>query len=242
MPTEWYVRRNEKKLGPFSNKDLRKLAAAGKLAPADLVWKEGLGDWVAASRVESLFETVSETVSHHVGATADSAVESHDASISDEKTGADGLNDSELSADEFDDHDLPPLPPITLGRTLDQTAATATHGLDLSSSRELKLDSAERLSWWLRFYASVNFASSLFIATPLFLFGLYAFLWNLSRLAEGVTVVGNMSPAEHFFYSVGLVGALTNVVMALLGFMLMNVFTLACHWGAEVLNLLKLRR
>lgn len=242
MATEWYVRRKEKKLGPFSNKDLRKLVTAGKLAPSDLIWREGLADWVAASRVESLFEPVAETTTHGVGATADSTAGSINDSSPEPAISSEEAGEEEYASEGFDDDDLPPLPPIVPGRAADETSASAKRGRTSSNSAIARLDSAERLCWWLRFYASVNFAFSIFIATPMFLFGLFAFLWNLAEMMDDVTTAQNTPPSEQILHSFGLMGSAANIVFALLCFMLMNVFTLACHWGAEVLTLLKLRR
>ena len=56
MSAQWYVRRgDEEKKGPFAAADLRSAAAHGKLLPEDLLWKEGLTDWVPALRVNGLF-------------------------------------------------------------------------------------------------------------------------------------------------------------------------------------------
>jgi len=41
--------------GPVSSEQLKKLAAAGKLAPDDMVWKEGMADWVEAAKLKGLF-------------------------------------------------------------------------------------------------------------------------------------------------------------------------------------------
>ena len=39
----------------MSDSDLKRLANTGVLNPTDLVWKDGLGDWVPASKVKGLF-------------------------------------------------------------------------------------------------------------------------------------------------------------------------------------------
>lgn len=56
MATQWKYKHGNQELGPVTSAQLKKLATAGKLAPDDLVWKEGLSDWVAARRVKGLFD------------------------------------------------------------------------------------------------------------------------------------------------------------------------------------------
>ena len=54
----WYYARDDEQLGPISTADLRQLAAAGKLAPEDFVWKEGMEQWAPASELQGLFPEV----------------------------------------------------------------------------------------------------------------------------------------------------------------------------------------
>jgi len=56
MATEWYYTKSGTKHGPVSSHDLRVFARDGKLAPTDLVWKEGMKEWQPASKVEGLFD------------------------------------------------------------------------------------------------------------------------------------------------------------------------------------------
>lgn len=51
----WYTLIDGAQLGPFSNSDLKAIAASGRLKPDDHVWKEGLSEWVLASRIKGLF-------------------------------------------------------------------------------------------------------------------------------------------------------------------------------------------
>src|SRR5580704_11267203 len=51
---QWWYARGDDQLGPVSPADLRRLAAAGNLAPADLVWREGLAEWAPAARIKGL--------------------------------------------------------------------------------------------------------------------------------------------------------------------------------------------
>ncbi|MCH8046425.1 MAG: DUF4339 domain-containing protein [Planctomycetes bacterium] len=54
----WYYSHGDEQLGPVTGSQLKKLAAEGKLAPTDLVWKEGMDDWVAASTIDGLVPIV----------------------------------------------------------------------------------------------------------------------------------------------------------------------------------------
>jgi hypothetical protein len=53
---EWYYARENKQTGPVSSLELKRLAAAGELRPADLVWREGMTEWSLASNVSGLFD------------------------------------------------------------------------------------------------------------------------------------------------------------------------------------------
>lgn len=57
MPTEsssWYYAKNQEQFGPVPIEDLRKLARAHELQPDDLVWCEGMPDWVPAGQIPEL--------------------------------------------------------------------------------------------------------------------------------------------------------------------------------------------
>ena len=54
MASKFFIRKGGKTHGPLSSSDLMKLAQSGKLAPADLVWKEGSNTKVPAKRVKGL--------------------------------------------------------------------------------------------------------------------------------------------------------------------------------------------
>lgn len=58
MPDQWYVRKGGKKHGPFTNDQLKKLAATGKIDRTDLLWKEGMEKWVPCSAAKGLFSAV----------------------------------------------------------------------------------------------------------------------------------------------------------------------------------------
>src|SRR5262245_56884126 len=50
-PAVWYYARAGQKVGPLSVGQLRQLADAGQLQPADMVWREGAQKWIAAASV-----------------------------------------------------------------------------------------------------------------------------------------------------------------------------------------------
>lgn len=54
MTTQWHVGRGGQQSGPFSIEQLREMAARGELSPGDLVWKQGMSDWVDCASVADL--------------------------------------------------------------------------------------------------------------------------------------------------------------------------------------------
>jgi hypothetical protein len=52
---EWYYTRNKEQCGPVNSTQLKELAAQGELLPTDLVWKDGMTQWVSAATLKSLF-------------------------------------------------------------------------------------------------------------------------------------------------------------------------------------------
>ncbi|MFN9367950.1 MAG: RDD family protein [Planctomycetia bacterium] len=55
MAENWYVGRNGNRTGPFTPEQVRQMVASGQIGPADLLWKEGMANWVAASSITGLF-------------------------------------------------------------------------------------------------------------------------------------------------------------------------------------------
>jgi len=55
MASQWYYQKDGQRNGPISSAQLKQLADSGTLHPADIVWKEGLQQWVKASKVSGLF-------------------------------------------------------------------------------------------------------------------------------------------------------------------------------------------
>ena len=57
MSKDWYYSTQGTRCGPVAPSELKRLADSGQLSPSDLVWKEGLKSWAAASNVKGLFAT-----------------------------------------------------------------------------------------------------------------------------------------------------------------------------------------
>ena len=55
MADDWYVGKGGQQSGPFAPTQLRQMAASGQLSPGDLLWKDGLPNWVPASSIKGLF-------------------------------------------------------------------------------------------------------------------------------------------------------------------------------------------
>lgn len=56
MPAEWYYTTNKQQMGPVSWDELRQLASKDLLKPDDLVWTDGMAEWVKAVRQQGLFQ------------------------------------------------------------------------------------------------------------------------------------------------------------------------------------------
>ncbi len=57
----WFIVQGDSQRGPFSSSELRRLASEGKVERNTKVWKDGLKQPVAASRIKGLFPTVQES-------------------------------------------------------------------------------------------------------------------------------------------------------------------------------------
>jgi TM2 domain-containing membrane protein YozV len=57
MSANWYYSKNNEREGPVTPAKLKKLASEGWLTPDDLVWKEGMPNWLPARKVRGLFES-----------------------------------------------------------------------------------------------------------------------------------------------------------------------------------------
>jgi hypothetical protein len=54
MSADWYYLKGDKKFGPVSLEELQTLAESGKLAPTDMLWKEGQSEWRSAVKFKPL--------------------------------------------------------------------------------------------------------------------------------------------------------------------------------------------
>ncbi len=72
-PKEWYVTHNGQQYGPVSIDDLKFESKRGELNPRlDMVWKNGMEDWIPAGDLEGLFEkNVDAEVAEKTKATAE---------------------------------------------------------------------------------------------------------------------------------------------------------------------------
>ena len=55
MSQEWYYSVDGGREGPVSAGELKKKADAGAIKATDLVWKDGMADWVPAKSIKGLF-------------------------------------------------------------------------------------------------------------------------------------------------------------------------------------------
>jgi len=51
---QWYYSKNGSQLGPVSTEDLKAKLGTGEVTTTDLVWKEGMADWLPAHQVGEL--------------------------------------------------------------------------------------------------------------------------------------------------------------------------------------------
>lgn len=51
----WFWMKDGQKHGPIDTPQLKQMAQAGQIKPTDLIWREGLPDWVPASKAKGLF-------------------------------------------------------------------------------------------------------------------------------------------------------------------------------------------
>ena len=106
MSQEWYYSVDGDRQGPVSGAELKKLAEAGTLKATDLVWKDGMPDWVAAKSIKGLFGSSS------AGTTAPSASKSGEQAAARSAAAADADDDRPARArrrdeDEDDEDDRP---------------------------------------------------------------------------------------------------------------------------------------
>ncbi len=56
MGQEWYYTTNGTRRGPVSGEELSRLARSGQLRATDLVWREGMPDWIPLGQAKELFD------------------------------------------------------------------------------------------------------------------------------------------------------------------------------------------
>jgi hypothetical protein len=54
MAQEWYVTLNGQQTGPLGAEQLKQMAASGQLQPTDMIWKQGMQNWVPAKSLKGL--------------------------------------------------------------------------------------------------------------------------------------------------------------------------------------------
>jgi hypothetical protein len=54
---QWFYTKNGQQVGPVDEAELRNLLSSGQVASSELVWKDGMANWVAASTVPELADT-----------------------------------------------------------------------------------------------------------------------------------------------------------------------------------------
>lgn len=59
----WYYSKNGTQQGPLSQEELLQKKQSGEVQPSDLVWRQGMSDWVALSQVAELSGTASPSLS-----------------------------------------------------------------------------------------------------------------------------------------------------------------------------------
>src|SRR4051794_41547595 len=52
---DWFYARNNQQQGPVALPALQDMARSGQLQPTDLVWREGMPQWLPAQQVAELF-------------------------------------------------------------------------------------------------------------------------------------------------------------------------------------------
>jgi hypothetical protein len=56
VPNNWYVAKNNQPVGPLTAKQLKEMVDEGEVLPTDMIWREGIPNWVQAQTVKGLFE------------------------------------------------------------------------------------------------------------------------------------------------------------------------------------------
>ena len=55
MNQDWYYLSGGNRFGPIDTNKLKELAASGGLQPTDMLWRDGMAEWVPASSIKGLW-------------------------------------------------------------------------------------------------------------------------------------------------------------------------------------------
>lgn len=58
----WFIVVEGQRLGPMSDQDLMAWAQSGRMRPSDLVWRDGMPEWVPAGQVPQIAHAVGQAV------------------------------------------------------------------------------------------------------------------------------------------------------------------------------------
>jgi len=54
--SQWYLMKDGQQLGPFDSNTMKGIVQSGKAGDEDLVWRDGMAEWLPASSVGELYE------------------------------------------------------------------------------------------------------------------------------------------------------------------------------------------
>ena len=54
MASEWYYAKGDEKFGPVTDAELTSIAQSGELSPDDLVWNDGMPEWMPVGKIDGL--------------------------------------------------------------------------------------------------------------------------------------------------------------------------------------------
>lgn len=57
---QWFFSTDGHRQGPYTSRELRAAADSGRLGPDDMVWKEGMPNWLKAKKIKGLFPETNE--------------------------------------------------------------------------------------------------------------------------------------------------------------------------------------
>ena len=55
MADQWYYAQRGNRSGPVSSAELKQLAESGRLTPEDMIWNDGMSNWMRAGSLQGLF-------------------------------------------------------------------------------------------------------------------------------------------------------------------------------------------